>query len=49
LHDPLNAEQKAFLDDLITRHAKSTIEFPPEVFIQDRNGLRELLSGTAIT
>jgi hypothetical protein len=48
LHDPLNAEQKAFLDDLIKRHARSSIEFPPEVFIQDRNGMRELLSSTTV-
>lgn len=48
LHDPQNAEQKAFLDDLIARHAKSSMEFPPEVFIQDRNGLREILSGTTV-
>jgi hypothetical protein len=48
LHDPENAEQKAFLDDLIARQAKTSIEFPPEVFIQDRNGLRELFSGTTV-
>ncbi len=49
LHNPQNEEQKAFLDDLITRQKKNSMEFPPEVFIQDQNGLRELLSGAIVT
>ena len=48
LHDPQNEEQKAFLDDLIARQTKNSMEFPPEVFIQDQNGLRELFSGTMV-
>ena len=48
LHDPKNEKQKAFLDDLIAQHTKSSMEFPPEVFIQDQNGLRELFSGTTV-
>ena len=48
LYDPKNAEQKAFLDDLIARQTKNSMEFPPEVFIQDQNGLRELFSGTIV-
>ena len=48
LHDSENEAQKVFLDDLISRHAKNSIEFPPEVFIQDQNGVRELFSGTTV-
>ena len=48
LFDPENAEQKVFLDDLITRQAKNSMEFPPEVYIQDLNGVRELFSGTNV-
>jgi hypothetical protein len=48
LHDPHNEKQKAFLDDLIAGQAKNSIEFPPEVYIQDQRGVRELLSGTVV-
>ncbi len=48
LHDPYNEQQKAFLDDLIAAQAKNSIEFPPEVYIQDQNGVRELFSGTVV-
>jgi hypothetical protein len=48
LHDPQNEQQKAFLDDLIARQRKLSMEFPPEVYIQDQNGVRELLSGTIV-
>jgi hypothetical protein len=48
LYDPKNTEQKAFLDDLIAKQTKNSIEFPPEVFIQDQNGLRELFSGAVV-
>ncbi len=48
LHDPANEKQKDFLDELIAQHAKLSIEFPPEVYIQDNNGVRELFSGTVV-
>ena len=48
LHDPLNEKQKVFLDDLIAAQAKNSIEFPPEVYIQDVGGVRELFSGTVV-
>lgn len=48
LHDPANEKQRSFLDQLITAQAKVSIEFPPEVYIQDNNGVRELLSGTVV-
>ncbi|MBF0122242.1 MAG: hypothetical protein HQL21_02390 [Candidatus Omnitrophica bacterium] len=48
LYDPQNEEQKAFLDDLIAKQIKHSIEFPPEVFIQDQNGVKELFSGIMI-
>jgi hypothetical protein len=48
LHDPENEKQKAFLDDLIAAQAKNSIEFPPEVYIQDQRGVRELFSGTVV-
>ncbi|MBF0478015.1 MAG: hypothetical protein HQL26_00895 [Candidatus Omnitrophica bacterium] len=48
LYDPANEKQKYFLDKLITEQAKNSIEFPPEVYIQDRHGVRELLSRTVV-
>jgi len=48
LHDPENEKQKAFLDDLIAAQVKNSIEFPPEVYIQDQRGVRELFSGTVV-
>ncbi len=48
LHDPDNELQKAFLDDLIAAQVKNSIEFPPEVYIQDQRGVRELFSGTIV-
>ena len=48
LYEPGNDQQKAFLDDLIAKQAKAAIDFPPEVYVQDRTGVRELLSGTVV-
>ena len=48
LFEPGNEQQKTFLDDLIAKQAKSAIEFPPEVYVQDKTGVRELFSGTVV-
>ena len=48
LHDPENEKQKTFLDDLIAGQAKNSIECPPEVYIQDQRGVRELFSGIVV-
>jgi hypothetical protein len=48
LYDPADEQQKAFLDDLIAKQKKLSIDFPPEVYVQNRRGVRELLSGTVV-
>lgn len=48
LYNPRDAQQQNFLAQIIAQTAKNSIEFPPEVYIQDKNGVRELLSGTEI-
>ncbi len=50
--DPLfNAEdslQVERLNKVIEKQIPKSIDFPPEVYIQDKNGVRELLSGSVI-
>ncbi len=46
--DPQNLEQQDFLNKTIEEKSKDSIEFMPEVYIQDRLGTRELLSKTII-
>ncbi len=48
LYDGGNEQQQGFLDDLIAKQKKMAIEFPPEVYVQDKNGVRELLSRTVV-
>ncbi len=48
LFDPQDAIQQERLIKVIAGQIPSTIEFPPEVYIQDKNGVRELLSGSTI-
>jgi hypothetical protein len=45
IYDPENQEQQRLLRELMDAQSKETIEFLPEVYIQDKNGARELLSG----
>lgn len=49
LFDPANEPQQKFLKKLIEEQKRLSIDFPPEVYIQDRNAVRELLSGTIVT
>ncbi len=46
--DPANEQQQQFLRKLIDERVQDSIEFLPEVYVQDREGVRELLSGTIV-
>jgi hypothetical protein len=46
--DPQNETQQARLKKVITGLIPNSIEFIPEVYIQDKNGARELLSGSRL-
>jgi hypothetical protein len=48
LFDPADARQQDRLRKLIEAQIPKSIEFVPEVYIQDKNGVRELLSGSII-
>ncbi len=44
LFDPRDALQQERLKQAIERQILNTMEFPPEVYVQDRNGVRGLMS-----
>ena len=46
--DPQNETQQLRLKKVITGLIPNSIEFIPEVYIQDKNGARELLSGSRL-
>jgi hypothetical protein len=46
--DPQNATQQARLKKVIDNLIPNSVEFIPEVYIQDKNGARELLSGSVL-
>ena len=48
LFDAANQKQQDFLKKLVDEKARDTIEFLPEIYIQDKNGVRELMSGTTV-
>ncbi len=48
LFDAKDAVQQERLRKVMEAQIPNSIEFPPEVFIQDRLGVRELLSGSTI-
>ncbi|MDO8580899.1 MAG: hypothetical protein Q7S13_05405 [Candidatus Omnitrophota bacterium] len=48
IFNPADEQQQSRLKALMKEQIPTTIEFPPEVYIQDKNGLRELLSGSLI-
>ena len=48
LFDAKNELQQSRLKKVIAEQIPQSIEFVPEVFIQDKNGVRELLSGSQI-
>ena len=49
LFNPQDDLQKSRLAKVIEEQIPKSIEFLPEVYIQDRNGVRELLSGYPLT
>ncbi len=48
LFDPKDALQQERIQKVMAAQIPKSIEFPPEVYIQDKNGVRELLSGSII-
>ncbi len=48
LFDPKDTLQQERLKKVMAGQIPQSIEFPPEVYIHDRNGVRELLSGAII-
>jgi hypothetical protein len=48
LYNSQDEAQQEFLAKIVKEQAQHSIEFPPEVYIQDKNGVRELLSGTEV-
>ncbi|VAX37998.1 hypothetical protein MNBD_UNCLBAC01-2086 [hydrothermal vent metagenome] len=48
LFDVLDDLQQERLNKLIEKQFTKAIEFPPEVYVQDKNGARELLSGSVL-
>lgn len=48
IFDPKDALQQERLQKVIEAQIPKSIEFPPEVYVQDKNGVRELLSGSVI-
>lgn len=49
LFNPKDKIQQGRLNKVARDQIPSTVEFPPEIYIQDRNGVRELLSGSVIS
>ncbi len=48
IFDPHDDQQQERINKLLEKQIPKSIEFPPEVYIQDKNGVRELLSGSII-
>ncbi len=48
LFDPEDEQQQTRLTKVIEKQIPQSIEFLPEVYIQDKNGVRELMSGSTI-
>ncbi len=48
IFDSENEQQQERLKKLIEAQIPKAIDFPPEVYIQDKNGVRELLSGSTV-
>lgn len=48
LFDAQDEQQQERLNKVIERQIPKAVDFPPEVYIQDKNGVRELLSGQTI-
>ena len=48
IFDSGNEQQQERITKLLDKQIPKSIDFPPEVYIQDKNGVRELLSGSII-
>lgn len=48
LYNPDDEKQQALLEKLIDEQSRNSIDFVPEVYIQDKNGVRELISRTVV-
>lgn len=48
LYDAQDSQQQERLNKMIKKQIPESIEFLPEVYIQDKNGVRELLSGSVV-
>ena len=48
IYNPEDQSQQEFLAKLIAEQSKDTIEFLPEVYVKNKNGVRELASGSVI-
>lgn len=48
LFDAADGVQQKRLAQAMEEQIPSTMEFPPEIYVQDKNGVRELLSGSVI-
>ncbi len=48
LFDPKDQDQQQRLKAVIEKQIPKSIEFLPEIYVQDKNGVRELLSGSVI-
>jgi len=48
IYDPKDRDQQNFFSKVITEKSESSIEFLPEVYIQDKNGVRELMSSSIV-
>ena len=48
IYNPQDEMQQKRLSALMAKQIPTSIEFPPEVYIRDRNGIRELYSGLKV-
>jgi len=48
IYNAQNELQQQRLSTLMAKQIPTSIEFPPEVYIQDKNGIRELYSGLRV-
>lgn len=49
LFDAGDKLQQERINKLMAEQIPNTVEFPPEIYVQDKNGVRELLSGSIIS
>ncbi len=49
IYNPNDQSQQEFFAKIIAEHSKDTIEFLSEVYVKNKNGVRELTSGSVIS